>query len=222
MDEYLFDKIPGLENLLENRSFEELTNSEKEIILHHMKREEYDDYHMTIVRSKALFVSEQDDIRADPATRKLLLTRVGNQKTSQKKSISYLLKSFFNFRIPAYQPGVAITVLAILFILLHNEKAETIRYLTKTDTIYLNKEIARNEEADNLKDTVRKNNSPKDKAAQTPQKEKSENAAFSYSDPPADQYIQNAYQKISMVNLRKAGRNATEDTALMKFLVSAN
>ena len=40
--------------------------------------------------------------------------------------------------------------------------------------------------------------------------------------PSQNQYVQNAYQKIRIVNLKQAGRSATDDSALMKFLVTAN
>ncbi len=222
MEDQFFEKIPGLEKLLESRNFEDLTSLEKEEILHYMSPEDYQKYRQTIQKSKALFISEQKKIKANPAIRKRLLERWEQQETSSKKGMFSALWRILAFRIPAYQPGFAVAVLAILFFLLHNEKPDTIRYLTKIDTIYAEKKIAQSEDTDKIQDSTSKPDKKNDIKEGTGLKEKPGPKTDRRSVPSQNQYVQNAYQKIRIVNLKQAGRSATDDSALMKFLVTAN
>jgi hypothetical protein len=222
MEEQLFEKFPGLENLLESSSFDALTSREKEEVLRYMTPEDYDKYRQTLLQSKALFAAEQKTVKAEPAIKERLLERMKQKRTSSKVNILSSLIGLVTFRIPVYQPGFAVIVLAVLFILLHNEKPETIRYLTRIDTVYMEKESARNDSAEKRQDSVQKRNSVNEKKDESRITRKTEVKTSRPSEPPQNQYVQNAYQKMRMVNRIKSGTSAKDDSALMKFLVTSN
>lgn len=222
MEDHFFEKIPGLEKLLESRDFEDLTRVEQELILGYMSREDYTHYRETIRKSRQLFASDEQTIKADPATRLKLLDKIKKQEAAPGQGVMASLIRALTFRIPAYQPGFAVAILALLFIFLHNNKVETTRYLTRIDTVYLEKEITQNMPvaemkdssmkiagADNGRKVIKTNGVPLQKTAD---REK----------PSQNQLVQNAYQKMRMVTKVQNGRSAADDSALMKFLVTVN
>jgi hypothetical protein len=222
MEENLFEKIPGLEKLLETKEFEDLTSREKEEILSFMSRKDYQNYRKTILKSRALFSAEQKNIKADPSIREKLLEKITQKKSLGHHAVFSVFQRILTFRIPAYQPGFAVVILAVLFILLHNEKTESIRYLTKTDTIYLEKEIAQTENTQKNPDSTLKNSKRND-AKETGRPEvRTVSGEEGRAEQTKSQYVQNAYQKIRMVNRIKNGSNASDDSALLKFLVTSN
>jgi len=222
MEENLFDKIPGLEKLLESRSFEELTSNEKNKVLGFMTGEEYENYRATLLKSKTLLAAEQKRLTADPAVRKKLLMRMEQKESFVKEDHQSVLKNLFTFRIPAYQAGFAIAVLVLLFFFLRNEKPEAIRYLTKIDTIYLKQEIAQTEAPAPKADQTIKNKSVKENKTGGVIRKEHESKTVNHPVIRQDLYIKNAYEKIRMVNLLKSGSRASDDSSLMKLLVTAN
>jgi len=222
MEEHLFEKIPDLDRLLETRSFDDLTSREKEEILRYMKREDYDSYRETIIRSKMLFAAEEKILRADPAIRAKLLTRMKQRERVTEHGLSSFLRAMLTYRIPAYPPAFAIAVLAIFFFLLYNEKPGTIQYLTKTDTIYMEKKTTRNESTGTMQGTTMKAGKSNGQPGQTTIREKPATARPGRHIPSRDQFVTNAYQKIEFAKMSKRGSNASDDSALMKFLVTAN
>ena len=222
MEENLFNKIPGLENILESRSFEELTASEKNKVLGFMTGEEYENLRETMLKSKAMFAAEQKSLTADPAIRKKLLARMEQKGSAVEGARIPVLQSLFAFRIPAYQAVFAIAALVLLFFFLRNEKPEAIRYLTKTDTIYLKQEIAQTEVPSQKTGQTMKTKSVKENKTGGVIRKEHESKTKNQPVIPQNQYVENAYQKIKMVNLLKAGSRASDDSVLMRFLVTAN
>jgi|GEM_PF-1947238 len=222
MEENLFDKIPGLEKLLESRSFEELTSNEKNKVLGFMTGEEYEHYRATVLKSKDLFAAEQKGLKADPVIRKELFKRMEMQRSTNDGTSITFLQSLFTFRIPAYKAGVAIAALVLLFFFLRNEKPEAIRYLTKIDTIYLKQEIAQTEAPAPKADQIVKTKNVKENKTGDVIRKEHESKTVNHPVIRQDQYIENAYEKIRMVNLLKSGSRASDDSSLMKLLVTAN
>ena len=133
-----------------------------------------------------------------------------------------VLQRMFSFRVPAYQPALAIILLIILFLVRPVERYETIRYAGRTDTVFLEKKIVQSQEAQIRQmspvKTVKKKTAPVIESLGN----KTGKHGNDGKEPLQNQYVQNAYQKIRMVDLVKAGRNANEDSVLMKFLVASN
>ena len=209
MEDLFFNKFPGLEKLLETRSFSELTGSEKEEVLSYMSQEMYDAYHEVILESKSQFSHEQKSFLPDPAIRMRLMERMESRR-SPGNGPADLLQKFFTFRIPLYQPAFALAFLAMLFFILPDRSHETVRYLARTDTIYLEKALPAVHPQQNQ--SVHTVNTPFAVNRKTKQPTHSHH----------DHYVENAYQKIQLSSLFKRGRSASDDSALMKFLVAAN
>jgi hypothetical protein len=208
MEDTFFNKIPGLEKLLETRSFSELTGSEKEEVLRYMSQQMYDAYHEVILESKSHFSHEQKSFVPDPAIHKRLMERMESRR-SPGNGVADLLQKLFTFRIPLYQPAFALAVLAVLFFIIPDRKYETIRYLARTDTIYLEKAIPTVHRQENQ--SVPKVNTL------SAGKRKTKKPSHSHH----DHYVENAYQKIQLGSLFKRGSSASDDSASMKFLVAA-
>jgi hypothetical protein len=75
MDESLFDKITGLDELLKSKDFEELSDAEKSLILPFMSQEEYGDMRMTVLKASSLFADDLNFIAPDPEIRRQILER---------------------------------------------------------------------------------------------------------------------------------------------------
>lgn len=69
MDDLRFEKIPGLENLLNSKDFDQLDAGEKAIVLKHMDEAEYQSLRMVSRESASLFAAEASHIQPDPESR---------------------------------------------------------------------------------------------------------------------------------------------------------
>jgi len=219
MEDSLFNQMPGLQKLLETRSFPELTGSEQEEVLKVMNQDAYDAYHEVIMQSKIQFGLEQKTLAPDPSTGIKLLSKMEGRKS--RRTVLWMLQELFTIRIPAYQPAFVLAVLVVLFFVLKNTNHETIRYSARTDTVYLDKKTPT--------DMQTANQPPSEKAhpAGTGIKASNKSAHSATKNEHAvhfqnDQYVMNVYKKIQLTSRSKCGQSAADDSALMKFLVVAN
>jgi hypothetical protein len=223
MEENLFQHFPELEKLLETKEFTALSEQEKMQVLQMMTADEYRDYHLLIMKSKRTFSVEEKFLLPNPSIREDLLARINPERQkSRKQKNAGVFSRLYSFRIPAYQPAFAVAVLVVLFFLFRNERPETIRYLTKIDTIYLEKEVTQNK---NLSEPM-ENIQPEHRAHGIKHASNHQQKTISHRNvtlkPGQNQYIQNAYQKIRLTESNRTGSNAKDDSALMKLLVTAN
>jgi len=221
MEDTFFDKMPGLQKLLETKSFSELTGNEKEEVIRNMRQDEYDACHEVIRESKILFAREQKTLAPNPEILRNLLTKMGSSRSKQNQFL-LMLQKLFTFRIPAYQPAFILAVFAVLFFILDNRNHETIRYLPRTDTVYLEKQAPASRSPANQ--SVNLVTPPAKRIEKTTSYKHSHSTlrTDTTAQSPNDQYVKNAYQKIQLAALLKRGHTASDDSALMKFLVAAN
>jgi hypothetical protein len=221
MEENIFEKIPELDKLLENKSFSELSGSEKKEVLRYMNPEEYEASREFILESKKQFLHERNTLTPDPSIRTRLLERMeSNSRT--KTGFTEMLRSLLTFRIPVYQPAFTIAILVVLLFILTGRNHETVRYLARTDTVYVEKPTvavttAQNEPFHEKKVAV----SPVKKKT-TEKKLESLISSGKKANLIHKLYAENAYQKIQLTTSFKGGRSASDDSALMKLLVAAN
>jgi len=224
MEDSVFDKMPELERLLETKPFSALTTREKEEVLRHMRQQEYDAYHETIVAGRNRFSRELETLTPDPAMLDRLLEKMEKKSTGRKDFLSVLQK-LMTSRVPVYQPAFVIAVIAILtalFFTLNSRNHEIVRYLARTDTVYLEKQAP--VLPSQLNQTVQQVEATAAADKKTPSKERfppaTENEVRKQA--PPDQYLENAYQKIRFLALTQRRHTASDDSALIRFLVAAN
>jgi len=220
MEDTIFDNMPGLQKLLETKSFSELTNKEKEEVLRNLSQDEYNACHQVIIESKIQFTIEQKKLAPDPEILRRLLNKMGSRRSTQN-NVLLMLRNLFTFRVPAYQPALVFAVFAVLLFVQGNRKHEIIRYLAMTDTVYLEKQIPAAIPPGNQ--SIHPLTAPAVNTVKTTSYKHSHSAAGTdtTAHSPNDQYIKNAYQKIQLAAILKRGHPAFDDSALMKFLVAA-
>jgi hypothetical protein len=221
MEESLFEKIPQLEELLETKTFSELSGREQEAVTQYMKQEEYNAYHEIILKSKNRFAYENKTITPDPAIHERLLAKMENKRPHQP-SVFDILHKLLTTRVPVYQPAFAIAAIVVLFIILNNKSHETIRYLARNDTIYLGKHIPALplQKQTSLKIVTVTSTNTKKTDSKKPFHAEMTDERINHTHN--DQYVENAYQKIQLVSLFKRGRTALDDSALIRLLIAAN
>ena len=133
-----------------------------------------------------------------------------------------MLHKLLTFRIPVYQPAFTVVVIAVLFFIQNNKSHETIKYLARNDTIYLEKQIpalasqmTTSSKVVTMPRVIMRKTSP-DKPIDTDVTNDSRMATHNY------EYVENAYQKIQLITLFKHGHSAMEDSALIRLLIAAN
>lgn len=94
--------------LLETKSFQQLTQAEKDFVLKAMTEEEYSIQREFIQNSLEVFAEDQKRISPNPAILQSL------QGAIRKEAEPSIFEAIFMFRIPAYQ--VAIAIVCFLFI----------------------------------------------------------------------------------------------------------
>jgi hypothetical protein len=221
MEDIFFDKIPGLQKLLETKSFSELTGKEKEEVLRNMRQDEYDACHEVIIKSKIHFANEQKEMVPHPEILRNLLKKMESRRSKQNH-VLMMLQNLFTFRMPVYQPALVFAVFAVLFFVLNNRNHETIRYLAMTDTVYIEKKTLEILPPENQ--PIHFVTAPAVYSLKTTSNKHSHSAlgTDTRAHSPNDQYVKNAYQKIQLAALLKRGHPASDDSALLKFLVAAN
>lgn len=98
------DKIVAL---IETKSWKQLTPAEREMVLSQMTEDAYTEQHQFIAQSQSLFDEEAAFLVPDPAILSSL-----QQHTKKEKAASWWML-LFQYRMPAYQSGLALVAIAI-------------------------------------------------------------------------------------------------------------
>ncbi len=135
MQKDIFQQIPNFDQLLENKTFDELSISEKEMVLQHITPEDYEQYRSAFFKLKSEI--KQQQLKPD-LLRKKALMQAFDQKYNQK-SDTFIMR-FVNYKIPLYQTGIAATLILVFVWFFHNP-VEKIKYVNTTDTVYVEKPV---------------------------------------------------------------------------------
>lgn len=210
-----------LQQLIDEKDFSALDENEVKLVLAYLSREEYDQRRAMVKRFKTGFSLEKQMVIPNASTRKLLLERM--DKRSSKNSFWLFL---INYRMPLYQPALALLVL-VFFLMLwpKTEKGESqIVYKesapkTIYDTIVQVKEVPTIVTVDKIKyKTVTKVVSPTvgvDLVEMEQQNASMLNALNNSSNLP---FANSRLEE----ELNKVGKSSDEQTELSKFLVISN
>ena len=148
-------KIEFIESLVETKTFTELSEGERLLVLEVIDAGEYESMRMLNQQLKSAKILQQVVVPApDPA----ILTNIKKQYFSKKRTESGSWKSAFNWklRIPAYQLGAAALIVIFLFVfvekspvyiekpvLVENIVLDTVRMQSEKDTVFVDKYIVR-------------------------------------------------------------------------------
>lgn len=129
-----------IEQLMAERPFEMLTQTEQKAVLTQMPEWEYQRLHQLVLRSKAAL---RQSPKPNPAIRQQLLEALRKQPKQLPRSTGLLVRMAL-YRLPAWQAAAGLALLLIAHFALQKTPAETLRtetvYVNTTDTIY--KEVA--------------------------------------------------------------------------------
>jgi hypothetical protein len=147
MEENIFDAIPGFDRLLEQKSFEALTGREREQVLQYISPEDYSRFRQAILVAQHERLKDELPIVPDPSVKSRLMQRSGAGERPPFRFIPPTFSRILGYRIPAYQAGLAASVLLFLVFYLLLQKAPVPARLAIADTVYVDRPVL-------LKDTV--------------------------------------------------------------------
>lgn len=208
MQKDIFQLIADFDQLLETKTFDELSISEKEKVLQHISPEDYEQYRQSFFMLKTGI--KQQQLKPD-LLRKKALMQAFDQKHSHK-SDTFIMR-FVNYKIPLYQTGIA-AALILAFVWFFNNPAEKIKYVNTTDTVYVEKpvytEVVKNQDViDDIKPTHK--TSVKQASKKTLSKEKPNY----YKEYLAN----NILSKMQSVHEMKRGNNIGKDSVLLAWIM---
>lgn len=208
MQEDIFQQIPDFDQWLENKSFDELSISEKEMLLQHLTPEAYEEYRNAFFLLKSGI--KKQDLKPDER-RKTALMHAFDQKYNKKSDSRFM--QIINYKIPLYQTGIA-AALILAFVWFFNNPSEKIKYVNTTDTVYVEKpvytEVVKNQE-------ITKNKKVLQKAVvkQSGKKIKPDEKPNYYKEYLAN----NILSKMQTVQEMKRGKNIGKDSILLAWII---
>jgi hypothetical protein len=221
MDEMMFDKMPGFDKLLKSKDFDDLSESEKSLVMQFMSREEYEALRIPIHNAYRVFSKESENIIPDPRIRQQLLDKFGSMK--RPGANPSLIRKVFTYRIPVYQAGIAAVMLlciAIYFGRVRSGITESSGLAIKTDTIFIEKLVEKPGQ-----DAIAQVSVPPAKKPGSHLLGKLQTSKIRQNYALPERYasqVRNMEKLVSMNRNAKKGRNAEDDSLLMKLLVTVN
>lgn len=208
MQEDIFQQIPDFDQWLENKSFDELSISEKEMLLQHLTPEAYEEYRNAFFLLKSGI--KKQDLKPDER-RKTALMHAFDQKYNKKSDSRFM--QIINYKIPLYQTGIA-AALILAFVWFFNNPSEKIKYVNTTDTVYVEKpvytEVVKNQEITKDKKVLQKA-----VVKQSGKKIKPDEKPNYYKEYLAN----NILSKMQTVQEMKRGKNIGKDSILLAWIM---
>jgi hypothetical protein len=227
MSKKILTEIPDIENIPENKTFDELTESEKAKVLELMSINEYNLYRNTILRSKLLFSQETEAISPDPSIKDKLMLEFRNKNSIKGKNFFHKLNQIINYKIPIYKIGFAFSVIIAFTLFFRQWNNESLKYINITDTVYVEKIVKQNKADSGLiEKPAFGNKSNKTLKMDTSQNDFQKNNYIKsetvYERHSYENFtIENTMKNIEIIDKMKKGRSIDEDSLLLKFLVQA-
>jgi hypothetical protein len=138
MKDDIFNLVPGSEETILHKNFNELSLSEKKQFLVYISPEEYELIRRSLLNIKSVFKMEEDMIISDESIKNNLLNALPDIRINSVRVYSPVIK-FFTGKIPVYQ-SVLLLLIGIFF-MLKFQRTDAIKYITQTivDTVYTEK-----------------------------------------------------------------------------------
>jgi hypothetical protein len=225
MNEKIFEKLPDFDKLLEKKSFKELSDSEKIIILEYLTEEEYENYREIILESREMFRSELTTLKPEPEMKGILLAQFKTKKPPQKSRALSLLTAMLNYRLPVYKLGFAVSIVFIFILFFRPGVFKDTNYITKIDTLFIEKEIkvsVPDTQANQIiTASTREHNTEKpdyvnsiEEKSDYETEQNKENIAFNID------ILNNSLNNIEAARRMRSGRSINDDSLVLKYLVT--
>ncbi|MFI5204164.1 MAG: hypothetical protein ACHQF2_06685 [Flavobacteriales bacterium] len=144
------DENYRIQQLIESKSFDELSNEEKTIVLSEITEDEYTNRKSVVYNTRLFLSTEVNRMQPADKIKQRAMAMLMERKNNEKKS---LLSMIFQYKIPAFIPAAAAVLLLIMLPFAFNseKKTEYIASVTdtiqktvyKTDTVILEKEVVK-------------------------------------------------------------------------------
>lgn len=200
--------------LIEKKSFNELTDEEKATVIGSMTEDVYESYHAAVVSSK-LFLSHDFSGKYPDMDLKNSILDEFDRKIHKKSIILYRV---FLYKMPVYQAGIAalVAILLVYFLTLISAEKPN-RFITRTDTVYIKVPVPEM--------GIENHDIAPVKQEKTTLQRKSERKLVINNEVSGAYYmslINNVSNKIKLSKSMKSGRALHEDSIAYKLLVAAN
>lgn len=129
------------EQLLLDKSFEELTASERASLAERLTAEEYGQMRQTLLSAKSLFKQELSE--SAPVVSSRLRQALANKRADQRANHWWM--SLLSYRVPAWQVAMSFAAMLIYFVFPWAKPEPTVVYepavIYKTDTVYKDRPV---------------------------------------------------------------------------------
>ena len=133
------EKDNKLTELMEKKTFEELTMSEKSLVLHLVTETEYNERHKSLLQMKKELKSEASELKANENIRLAALQALREKQEIKKTPIIPFL---FSYKVPVWMAAAAILLIMLLLPSVFKtgiNKLESNKQLTVRDTVYVDR-----------------------------------------------------------------------------------
>jgi hypothetical protein len=220
MEENIFDALPGFDRMLEQKTFEELSDRERNLVLQFITEEDYTLFRESVVISQKRRSNGDPatTITPDPSVKNRLMQTFRPDENSPSPTVPGTLSRFLSYRIPLYQAGLAASVLLFLVFYLFLQNYRMPVRVAVADTVYVDKPVL-------LKDTVWLEKPE----VKTPERVRADHHhPGSMSSTPAVQsfpenqlyatQMQDAMSRMSVISGLSRDKSVSHDAGLMKLV----
>ncbi|MEI6455672.1 MAG: hypothetical protein WCO93_05235 [bacterium] len=220
MEENIFDALPGFDRLLRQKSFDELSGTERDLVLRFITEADYTRFRESVMvaSNRRGSGSPAATITPDPSVKNRLMQTFRQDENSVPDTAPGTLLRFLSYRIPLYQAGLAASVLLFLVFYLFLQNYRMTGQVAVADTVYIDKPVL-------MKDTVWLEKPE----AKTPGSARADHHhPGSVSSTPAGQSVpdnplyarqmQDAMSRMSVISGLGRDKSVTHDAGLMKLV----
>lgn len=131
------EKDNKLTELMENKTFEELTISEKSLVLHLITETEYNERHSSLLQMKKELKTEAKELKANENIRLAALQALRKKQDTKKPPIIPFL---FSYKVPVWMTAAAILLIMLVFPSIFKTDVNKLQ-LAVRDTVYVDRII---------------------------------------------------------------------------------
>jgi hypothetical protein len=131
-----FNQIDDFDSIIRSKSFEELSSFQQNAITKVMTAAEYTALHESLLGSTRVFAEEEKLLGNVPPLSVFNKTLPGSMVVKDI-TIAQYLRGFLTVRVPLYQAGIAICLIALILLLVTRRNTEHTNSLVAADTVYI-------------------------------------------------------------------------------------
>jgi len=218
MEENIFGALPGFDRLLGQKTFEELSSRERDLVLQFITEEDYALFRESVLVARQWRSRGELPVIPDPAVKNSLMQTFRPVEKSPPATVPGTLSRFFSYRIPLYQAGLAASVLLFLVLYLFLQSYRMPVMLAVADTVYVDRPVR-------LRDTVWLEKPEVNRPGMVPAVIRNHKAGsapvfhFLPENPVYDSQMRDAMNRMSVISGLGKDRSVDHDAGLMKLVV---